>query len=892
MGINEAEINKNANRKDSLYEKIQAARPEGWEITETPVWLQLQPAGARLVEQGWKGHVSAVWYEAEKIAERVMPVLSGQGCIFKIVKNSSILRVINDCHYPMSGANKFITFYPETEESFVRIMEELHRELAAFQGPRIYTDMQCPQCSCLHYRYGAFVEVVQFDMEGGKAKYYLRDPEGKLVEDARKPWYQEPEWVTNPFRSRGDNRFLAVSPEIQGTPLEAYQMNKILGQANKGNVYDAVRVKDGLPVILKEARPFIAYSEDMTAFSMLKNEYNILVSLEDTGLTPRPLELFECNGNLYLAEEKAEGESLRKYLGGMPWREDKRIITDRLLSAVEQLVRRKIAWNDLTPNNIIITADREIKLIDFENACSYGEYNGGGGFGTKGFYNSDENSGQAPWSKDLFGLAMSILGLWLGSCVPFYSDEGEGEDRRSAIQKIMELVCLAYENRMLPIEIRNTIYSLLMQSEQRRAQNLWIRMEEKELPFPADGRWEIKYDGLEQVCLSFLQGLYREAKDNLEHGRPRLWESTEFGRTTSPLNIQHGVAGIAGFLLEIAETEPYREIVEKILQVVEDYLETMDVFQVREDNSLLFGNHGTAWFLYDFYSQRKKPDKVNRAIAFARELPCETEKQDYALGLAGYGCTYLKFWQETGEPVFLQKAVKMAERIYAGMTGQEGSAENGKDSGQELDMGFAHGEAGLLYFLYAAGDAASAEKFQNCVMDRILQYLRKVQGIGGTCFSERRLPDLSWCKGLAGMGTMLTYLAEREDVNGIMEQTVYGVSREISDLIWRQSGCRCHGNAGILEFLMDISDLVGPDEYYEEEIDKVVKYLYTQRFYDGEGNVRFTDESRLNSYYDYGTGATGTMRALLRTKGVVHGQLFCRSLARGTEMKDERNVQG
>lgn len=680
--------------------------------------------------------------------------------------------------------------------------------------------------------------------------------------------------------------------EIQGTPLEAYHMNKILGQANKGNVYDAVRVKDGLQVILKEARPFIAYSEDMTAFSLLENEYNMLVSLEDTGLAPRPLELFECNGNLYLAEEKAEGESLRKYLGGTPGDENKLIVTGKLLSAVEQLVRRKIAWNDLTPNNVIITADREVKLIDFENACSYGEYNGGGGFGTKGFYNSDGDSGRAPWSKDLFGLAMSILGLWLGTCVPFYSDEGEGEDRRSAIHKIMELVCLAYENRALPVKIRNTVYSLLMQSEQRRAENLWIKVEEKEFPFPADGRWEIKYDGLEQVCLSFLQGLYREAKDNLEHGRPRLWESTEFGRTTSPLNIQHGVAGIAGFLLEIAETEPYREIVEKILQVVEDYLETMDVFQVREDNSLLFGNHGTAWFLYDFYSQRKKPDKVSRAIAFARELPCETKEQDYALGLAGYGCTYLKFWQETGDSVFLQKAVKMAERIYAGMSGQEGSAEDGKDSGQKLDMGFAHGEAGLLYFLYAAGDAASAEKFQNCVMDRILQYLRRVQGIGRKYYSEQLIPDLSWCKGLAGMGTMLTYLAEREDVNGIMEQTVYGVSRVISELIWRQSGCRCHGNAGILEFLMDISDLVGPDEYYEEEIDKVVKYLYTQRFYDGEGNVRFTDESRLNSYYDYGTGATGTMRALLRTKGIVHGQLFCRSLARGTEMKDERNVQG
>lgn len=673
--------------------------------------------------------------------------------------------------------------------------------------------------------------------------------------------------------------------EIQGTPLEAYHMNKILGQANKGNVYDAVRVKDGLQVILKEARPFIAYSEDMTAFSLLENEYNMLVSLEDTGLAPRPLELFECNGNLYLAEEKAEGESLRKYLGGTPGDENKLIVTGKLLSAVEQLVRRKIAWNDLTPNNVIITADREVKLIDFENACSYGEYNGGGGFGTKGFYNSDGDSGRAPWSKDLFGLAMSILGLWLGTCVPFYSDEGEGEDRRSAIHKIMELVCLAYENRALPVKIRNTVYSLLMQSEQRRAENLWLRVEEKEFPFPADGRWEIKYDGLEQVCLSFLQGLYREAKDNLAHGRPRLWESTEFGRTTSPLNIQHGVAGIAGFLLEIAETEPYRDLVEKILQVVEDYLETMDVFQIREDNSLLFGNHGTAWFLYDFYSQRKKPDKVSRAIAFARELPCETKEQDYALGLAGYGCTYLKFWQETGDSAFLQKAVRMAEQIYGSMTGKEGVAEGGKE--RKADLGFAHGEAGLLYFLYAAGEAASMRKFQDCVMERMPRYVRKVQEIVRKRYFERLRPDLSWCKGLAGIGTMLIYLAGREDEDHILEQTAFELSRVVTELMWSQSGCRCHGNAGSLEFLMDISDLVGPDETYEEWEDVLVKYLYTQRFYNAEGNVRFTDESRLNSYYDYGTGAAGTMRALLRAKGIVHGQLFSRYSSHGMETKDE-----
>ncbi len=872
MGIYDAVIYKKSHQKDSLYEKIQDSLPEGWELTETDAWLQMQTPGGQLAEQGWKGHVSAVWYEAESIAERVMPVLIGQNCSFKIVKNIAILQIINDCHYPMSGANKFITFYPETEEKFVGIMKELYRELAEFQGPRIYTDMQCQQCSCLHYRYGGFVRIVQYDRDDEKLKYYMRDLEGKLVEDSRKPWYQEPEWVMNPFRSRGDERFLAVSPAIQGTPLENYRIVKILGQANKGNVYDAVRVADGRKVVLKEARPFIVYGEGQTAFSMLENEYKMLVSLEDTGLVPRPLELFACNGNLYLAEEKAGGESLRKYLTFRRGEESKLLVIRKLLSAVEQLAQRHIAWNDLTPNNIMVTEDMEVKLIDFENACIYAECSGRVGTGTKGFYNTDAAPERSPWSQDLFGLAMSILGTWFESAVPFYSDEAAGEDRRSVIDKVMEQVCLADAKKEMNSVVRNTVYSLLMQSEQREAESLQFRLEGDGFPFPADGRWKVRYDRLEQVCLSFLQGLYQEAKDNLNHARQRLWESTEFGRTTSPLNIQHGVAGIAGFLLEIAEVEPYRDIVEKILQVVEDYLETRDVFQVQGDNSLLFGNHGVAWFLYDFYCQRKKPDKVSRAIRFARELPCDTEEQDYGLGLAGYGCTYLKFWQATGDVVFLQKAVKTAEHIYGDMIGQDGAAE-GSRLKPVKGKGFAHGEAGLLYFLYVTGEAVSVRKFQDCVMERMPRYMRKVGEIIRQDYTKRFNPDLSWCKGLAGMGTLLAYLAAREDEDGGFRQKAYEVSKVLSELMWRQSGCRCHGNAGSVEFLMDMEDLEKND-IFGGIADVLAKYLYTQRFYDAEGNVRFTDESRMNRFYDYGTGATGTMRAILRARGIVRGQLY------------------
>ena len=197
-------------------------------------------------------------------------------------------------------------------------------------------------------------------------------------------------------------------------------------------------------------------------------------------------------------------------------------------------------------------------------------------------------------------------------------------------------------------------------------------------------------------------------------------------------------------------------------------------------------------------------------------------------------------------------------------------------------MGFAHGEAGLLYFLYAAGEASSVRKFQDCVMERMPPYLKRVEEIVRkrySCF-EQQYPDLTWCNGLAGIGTMLTYLAGREDEDGRIEHSVFEISRIVAELMWKQSNCRCHGNAGSLEFLKDIDDLE-PDDFFAEWAETVTKYLYTQRFYDAEGNVRFTDETRLNSYYDYGTGAVGTMRAILRAKGIVHGQPYMVSIQSG-----------
>lgn len=523
----DVDISNHSYIQDNLYKLIQDNQPEEWEKTETETWIQLIPQGVKLPSQGWKVHVSALWYEAERIANCVMPVLFKHQCGFKLVKNKLILRIINDCHYPMCGANKFITCYPVTPEHFKVIMEELYEKLKGFRGPRIYTDMQCPECKNLHYRYGAFIANAGYDMTEQRIKYYMCDEQGQLVEDNRKPWYQEPKWVQNPFRISGDKRFLAVSPRIFNTPLDCYHLKKILSQANKGNVYEAVEKKSGRKVIIKEARSFIAYNKEKTAISLLRNEYEMLLRLKKKKITPEPIEMFECHGNLYLVEEKIDGCSLTKYSSVVKRRCDKKTVSQNIITTVNRLFQENIVLNDLSPNNIIVMANMEIRLIDFENAGEPLWGNSDKLFATWGFNNPDAEQEKTPYSRDLFGLAMCILCLWMGNCISFCKDE-EGDNARSVVDKVLEQVCFAVEQSVISRTVGNTVYHLIRQSSMKMTgRPVCAIMGDNEYPILDSGKWKITFEEVDKICISFLNGLYYEAK--------KIWKTigTDFGTAQS-----------------------------------------------------------------------------------------------------------------------------------------------------------------------------------------------------------------------------------------------------------------------------------------------------------------------------------------------------------------------
>lgn len=566
-----------------------------------------------------------------------------------------------------------------------------------------------------------------------------------------------------------------------------------------------------------------------------------------------------------------DGKSLTKYGASYHALDEKEKVVRGLLAAMDALYEGEIFGNGLSPDNIMIMPDFSIRLTSVESVADCAAEASGGMAVAKGFCNTDKNPKQTIWSKDLFGLAMSILYLYMGTGICFFSDESKGGDSRPVVDKVMEQMVLAVEEKKLPKEIRNMVYSLLLKSSQRIEEKpVFSTMLDKKLPFPATKRWNISLEQADDVCRSFLKGLYREAETNLKGGSERLWDSTDFGRTTNALNIQHGVAGIAGVLLELEKVEGFEDISHEILGLVDEYLGEADVFHIQEDNSLLFGNHGIAWFLYDFYRQRREAEKTEAAVRFALSLSGQSEVQDYAAGLAGYGCTYLKFWNETGNTAFLDKAEAAANSIYAHFAGRSGKQENFPKA--ERGLGFAHGEAGLLYFMHLMSVVTDKAEYRDYVNVSLPTYLKKVEEEVNSHYREKKKTDVSWCNGLSGIGTALLSIGQY-----VWKSEIYPIlckiSKVITDSMWAQSGCQCHGNAGSVEFLMDMFYEMR-DGTFLYQAKAVAKYIYTQRFYDLQGNARFTDETKQSPRYDYGTGAAGAMRAILRADGWVYDRLY------------------
>ncbi len=152
---------------------------------------------------------------------------------------------------------------------------------------------------------------------------------------------------------------------VLGAPLRIsnYRVIRLLGSGGMGTVYLAERADDAYR---KQVAIKVMHSSDPRLVARFLSERQILASLEHPFIA-RLLDGGALeDGRPYLAMEYVEGQEIDKYVAGrgLPVREILRLFLD-VCSAVQFAHERLIVHRDLKAGNVLVTADGQVRLLDF-----------------------------------------------------------------------------------------------------------------------------------------------------------------------------------------------------------------------------------------------------------------------------------------------------------------------------------------------------------------------------------------------------------------------------------------------------------------------------------------------------------------------------------------------
>lgn len=173
-----------------------------------------------------------------------------------------------------------------------------------------------------------------------------------------------------------------------------YRIEKVLGDGGFGITYLGYDERLGRKVAIKEfylkgccyrrSGSLMVYASDekKAVFEKAKAQFikegRVLALLGEQAGVVNVYTFAEENNTAYLVMEYVEGQSLDEYVkagGGKLSVSSTLAIMKPVIHALAGIHKRGVIHRDISPDNIMITADRKVKLIDFGAARQYGDYN-------------------------------------------------------------------------------------------------------------------------------------------------------------------------------------------------------------------------------------------------------------------------------------------------------------------------------------------------------------------------------------------------------------------------------------------------------------------------------------------------------------------------------------
>ncbi|WP_049571671.1 class III lanthionine synthetase LanKC [Nonomuraea sp. SBT364] len=357
--------------------------PEGWFHDKTDTWCYYAPTGEPpLPAQGWKIHVSARADDAERAIAAVWDYCVPRGIAFKFLRGAPVLIMMNSKAASRASSGKLVTIYPRDEGQLELVLKELHELLRGVSGPYILSDLRYGD-GPLFVRYGGFAERHCLSASGERV-LAIEDGGGRLVPDVRGATFTVPAWTTLPGFLEPH---LAARNAVTTTGLP-YTIENVLHFSNGGGVYLARDGHTGERVVLKEARPHAGLdAAGRDAVARLEHERDILERLAGLAAAPGLRGYFTLGEHHFLVQEFVDGTPLqRRLVHRYPltratctdadlaeytrWALD---TLDKVERAVGELHGRGVVFGDLHPDNILLTDDGRVVLIDYEVATLTGD---------------------------------------------------------------------------------------------------------------------------------------------------------------------------------------------------------------------------------------------------------------------------------------------------------------------------------------------------------------------------------------------------------------------------------------------------------------------------------------------------------------------------------------
>ncbi len=207
-----------------------------------------------------------------------------------------------------------------------------------------------------------------------------------------------------------------------GNKIQNYKIISLLGEGGMGDVYLGEHVSIKRKVAIKVLKPELVKNEEIR--KRFKNEASMLAHLQHPNIVGL-IDYIEQEDGLYLIMEYVDGRELDEVIKNLsaPISIDRaKKLMKQILEAFSYAHQNGIVHRDVKPSNIIITADDQIKVLDFGIAKLVGDTQHqltktGTQVGTVYYMSPEQVKGkELDLRSDIYSLGVTFYELLSGVC--------------------------------------------------------------------------------------------------------------------------------------------------------------------------------------------------------------------------------------------------------------------------------------------------------------------------------------------------------------------------------------------------------------------------------------------------------------------------------------------